>query len=314
MTPASTSLIALALSGLLLTACSGQDPSTPADSAAPPAAAASAEQSPSYLFTVNGPSGRIDGIGEDTGEESLTVTLDVSDHATQFADRPIRAAYVLSTADLADRWSRWFADAAPNAVLSFTEPGEPTPRSIVLELADPAYDSAAGTLTFTARHLHREADLSPDAVEQVDLPRRTAPASFDGWSLFIDSTGTGDTDDDPPRTIGDCVIEPAFDCHDANLSGADLSGQNLAEGDLSGANLSGANLSGANLTSTDMGGANLRGANLRNAILVETMLRSADLTGADITGATIDTFYLNDATWVDGTRCEDPYCGGRGRS
>lgn len=134
--------------------------------------------------------GTIDGIGKDTGDEVLTLTLSgVNDHATQFADRPARDAYVISTLDFADRWDDWFGSTPPNAVLSYQVAGEARPRGIVLEIDDPEYDSGAGTITFVARHLHRGSDPHPDAIAPIEVARRGAPASFRSASLFIDSAG-----------------------------------------------------------------------------------------------------------------------------
>jgi hypothetical protein len=182
--------VALLVIGLGLVGCS----STPAggrDRAGnAPTARANKAKAPSYLFVINGEGGAIGGIGDDTGKETLTLTLrGVNDHATQFADRPLRHAYVLSTTDFTDRWEKWFADGAPNAVLSFSLTNDPLPHSIVLQLSKPVYDKTARTLAFTARHLHREPDLSPAAIEPVSLPRMSAPAAFASASLFIDSVG-----------------------------------------------------------------------------------------------------------------------------
>ena len=143
-----------------------------------------------FLFVVSSKSGRITGIGADTGKETLTLTLrGVSDHATQFADRPFRDAYVLSTQDLAKKWNRWFASSAPNAVLSYRIAGDYMPHNIVVQLWSPRYDSRAQTLTFTAKHTHRSQDPSPDATAVVTLPHRKAPAQFTAGTLFIDSVG-----------------------------------------------------------------------------------------------------------------------------
>lgn len=281
-----------------------------------------AQASPSYLFVVSGEAGTIDGVGQDTGDEVLTLTLaGVNDHATQFADRPIRTAYVLSTADLVDRWNGWFADAAPNAVLSFTEPGDPLPHNIVVELANPAYDKSARTLTFTAKHLHRAPDLSPDAKEQIELPQRQAPAAFTAGTLFIDSVsdetapeGTdavgAETEPEPEAAnaalgapasanelqggqllmqpasvVNGCVIEAYTVCRGANLSDAILVNATLLGADLTGANLAGANLQNANLRGADLTGANLVGAQLNYIKTQSTNFTKANLSYAEINEA-----------------------------
>ncbi|MEI7742298.1 MAG: hypothetical protein WCK58_00965 [Chloroflexota bacterium] len=162
------------------------------DASASPAAGQGAARShgaESYLFSVTSTAGTITGVGADTGNEQLTLKMTgVQGYVTQFADRPFRDAYVLSTADFAARWSRWFGTVAPNAVLTFQLPDDPLPRSIVLELTLPVFDPAGGALAFTARHLHRSLSLSADAVEQVPLPLIAAPAAFTSASLFIDDT------------------------------------------------------------------------------------------------------------------------------
>ena len=152
------------------------------------ATASAAPTDPSYLFAVNAEAGTIAGIDKDTGTEQLTLTMtQVSDHATQFADRPIKSAYVLSTKDLAAQWSTWFADSPPNAVLTFRTEKDAMPHSIVLTLTDPVYNQGNATLRFSATHIHREAELSPDSTEKVELPHTAAPASFTSGSLFIDN-------------------------------------------------------------------------------------------------------------------------------
>lgn len=152
------------------------------------ASAAGAASVPSYLFAVNAEAGTISGVGKDTGTEKLTLTLTkAASHATQFADRPIRAGYVLATQDLVAQWDSWFVDSPPNAVLTFRTAKDPMPHSIVLTLTEPFYDASADTLSFAATHVHRELQASPDGTTSVQLPHTTAPASFVSGSLFIDN-------------------------------------------------------------------------------------------------------------------------------
>ena len=188
-------LVALAAAGLLAAGCS-----SPPD--------AGSTTTVSYLWVVNSEGGTITG----SGDAGLTLTLTgVRDYATQFADRPVRHAYVLSTTDFADRWEQWFSLVTPNAVLSFTEPGSPMPASIVLEVTDPVYDKAAGTLVFDAARLHREPDPHPDAVEAIALPNVPTPATFISGALFIDSAG----DETPP---GAAALESAATTSEAPTS------------------------------------------------------------------------------------------------
>lgn len=288
----------LATAGLVLAGCA----STPTD-------AASSSQ-PSFLWTITAEAGVIDGVGNDIGDEPLTMTLiDVRDHATQFTDRPFSDAYVISTADFTARWEQWFADGGvPNAVLSFTLPGDPMPHAIVLRLWEPAYDAAAGTMTFAAQHVHRQPDLHADAIEQIAPPRTAAPERFLSATLFIDSATEAVTDEpaettddatsdaDAPaavatdtatdmpdlgasnvKIINGCRIEVGTQCPGVYLQHADLSGANLA-----GANLSFADLRRANLLDTDLTNSTLIGAQLNQARLFYTDLTEADLTSATV--------------------------------
>lgn len=267
-------LLAVLTSGLTAAGCLVALPLGPADAVAKPRA-----DGPTYLFVINSRSGRISGIGKDTGKERLTMTFrGVSDHATQFADRPVRKAYVLSTLDLVRRWRGWFRGDPPNAVLSFVYPGHPRgrPHSIVLELKRPRYNPKAGTMTFRASHLHRQADLSPQAKKHIKLPHRRPPARFAHGSLFIDSVTDG------PTTP--CTPEPEARCPDANLSGVDWSGRDLSYAELDGANLRGANLSGASLRYADLSDVDLSGANLTNTNFADAHMRRATVTDATLKG------------------------------
>lgn len=237
------------------------------------------DDAPSYLFVVNSRRGRISGIGRDTGKQRLRVTFHgVSDHATQFADRPVRKSYVLSTRDLVDRWGGWFRGDPPNAVLSFVYPGgkRERPHSIVLELTRPRYHGNDHTLTFTARHQHRQSDLSPQARKRISLPHRRPPTKFDHGSLFIDSVTEGVT--------SACDPAPEVSCPDANLSGVDWSGRDLSYAELDGVNLRGANLAGANFRFADLSDVDLSGANLTNTTFADAHMRRATLTDATLKG------------------------------
>ena len=183
--------IATTLSILLIGVVAGVgSPATAAEQTETGTATQAQRPELTFLFVISGRSGTITGIGADTGKETLTLTLrGVSDHATQFADRPFRNAYVLSTVDLAKKWKNWFAASPPNAVLSYRMAGDTLPHNIVVQLWSPKYNAKARTLTFTAKHTHRTLDPSPDASVNVDLPRRKAPAQFTSGTLFIDSVG-----------------------------------------------------------------------------------------------------------------------------
>ena len=75
---------------------------------------------PSYLFTVQAAAGSTSPGQTSKGEdERFTLTLRGVDPVTKFADRPLRAASVISPAALVSNWDSWFADSPPNAVLTF---------------------------------------------------------------------------------------------------------------------------------------------------------------------------------------------------
>ncbi|MCX6434320.1 MAG: hypothetical protein NTX29_16640 [Actinobacteria bacterium] len=191
--------------GLLASGCS-----TPPDTTSPAPV--------SYLWVVNSEGGTITG----SGDENLTLTLTgVREYVTQFADRPVRHAYVLSTMDFENRWADWFSPVTPNAVLSFTEPASPMPASIVLEVTDPVYDESARTLSFTATRLHREPDAHPDAVETVSLPNIQTPATFISGALFIDGAEdeavSESTESDPAATSPVPTVEASADAADPSL-------------------------------------------------------------------------------------------------
>lgn len=182
-------VVLLAVVGLVMAACgSVSQSSSPAVTS---------------LWVVTATGGTIAGVGDDTGSETLTVTLTgVRDHATQFTDRPARDAYVMSTADFVDRWRPWFADSPPNAVLSFLEAGDAMPHAIVLVVDDPVYDEAAETVTFAAQHVHRQPDPHPDAIEAVTVPSRRPPQVFMSASLFIDTAQDPALDGKAPGGTG----------------------------------------------------------------------------------------------------------------
>lgn len=251
--------------------------------------------SPNYLFTISAERGRITGIGKDTGKDRITVRLyGVSNHATQFADRPFRDAYVLSTEDLAGRWDGWFEDDPPNAVLNYSRANDPLPHSIVLELDKPQYDSKHRKLTLRAWHLHRRPDPSPDATTKVPLPHRRAPARFIRGTLFIDSVEEG-------TNINGCYVRPGARCPGAQLSGADLSGMNLMRVNLTQAVMIGTNLSGSWLSGADLSDADLYGANLSKSRMVMTSAERARLTAANLSGAYLGSAQLpaTQLDWAD---------------
>ncbi|MEI8261394.1 MAG: hypothetical protein WCG77_07805 [Actinomycetes bacterium] len=167
-------LVTLAVAGLL--------------TAGSPAQAAT----PAYLFTVQAVAGSTTPGHSATGEdERFTLTLRGVDPVTKFADRPFRAASVMSPAALVSNWNAWFADSSPNAVLTFARTSGKAPQSIVVTLTRPRYNSAGSTLTFTATRTYRTLDPSQKGK---DWQRPATPHTFTSASLFIDDAGSSVTD------------------------------------------------------------------------------------------------------------------------
>ena len=142
---------------------------------------------PSYLFTVQAVSGETRSVSSTQGEdERFSLSLRGVDPITKFADRPFRSASVMSPAALVSNWKSWFADSAPNAVLTYSAGAGKAPQSIVVTLARPRIDSTGRVLTFTATRTYRTLDPSEKAM---NWNRPQTPRTFLGASLFIDDAG-----------------------------------------------------------------------------------------------------------------------------
>ncbi len=142
---------------------------------------------PSYLFTVVAAAGSTV-LGQPARGEDERFALSFSgvDPVTKFADRPLRAASVLSPEALVSNWSSWFADSPPNAVLTFAGQAGMAPQSIVVTLTEPRYEATGRTLLFTAVRIYRTVEPS----EKDENWKRTAtPGSFTSASLLIDDAG-----------------------------------------------------------------------------------------------------------------------------
>ena len=92
---------------------------------------------------------------------------------------------------------------------------------------------------------------------------------------------------DGPETVNGCVIEPATQCANIDLSGADLEGADLSQAVLTGTTLDGTNLSDANLTEADLSDAQITDADFSGADLTRANLSGATITGTDFTDATL---------------------------
>ena len=142
---------------------------------------------PSYLFTVQAVSGETGSVNSAQGEdERFSLSLRGVDPVTKFADRPFRSASVMSPAALVSNWNSWFADSAPNAVLTYSAGAGKAPQSIVVTLVRPRIDSTGRVLTFTATRTYRTLDPSQKAKSWI---RPVTPRTFSSASLFIDDAG-----------------------------------------------------------------------------------------------------------------------------
>lgn len=138
-----------------------------------------------YLFVQSGfESGTLDQATE--GVQSWLLTLQGAPAQTVFfSDRPARIAGAISTERLLELLD-FSADDPPNAALVVES--KTGTDVIVLELTDPVYDAAAGTLTYIAKI------LDADQLEQSGYGFATDPLGPDNYpkefgaaSLFIDS-------------------------------------------------------------------------------------------------------------------------------
>lgn len=137
-------------------------------------------QSPSWMFVQEAASGTL--VGPDNQHLILTLKK-VRDYTASFTDRPFRDAVDILDQTFFDNWESGFSGDPPNATLSYRIPGESRPRSIVLELTAPIYDSRKKTITYNAALIHerhRNFDASiPDRSIKI-------PSHFNSPSLFID--------------------------------------------------------------------------------------------------------------------------------
>ena len=139
-----------------------------------------------YLWSIPSASGTLTG----RNDHHLTLRLvGVRDYLTRFTDRPIRQAFVVVNADFVRRFKRYFADAKPNAVLSFSQPGHRIPTDIVLQIGQPRWHPKTSTLTFPAVRILKREDNLPDTTVRIKPPLIANPRHFGHASLFIDSAG-----------------------------------------------------------------------------------------------------------------------------
>ncbi|MBV8994434.1 MAG: hypothetical protein JO287_12240 [Pseudonocardiales bacterium] len=97
---------------------------------------------------------------------------------------------MVANADFVRRFKGYFANANPNAVLSFSEGGRRIPTEIVLRIGQPQWNPKASTFTFPAVRILKSEDNLPDTTIHIKPPLIANPRHFDRASLFIDSGST----------------------------------------------------------------------------------------------------------------------------
>lgn len=157
----------------------------PAAAAEEAAAAAEAER-PVFLFVQSARSGTLAPVADQQGRYTLTLH-GVSPKTVYFSDRPLRiAGQAEIEAFLAGLG--FDDDNPPNAALEILGAGDEGDVAVV-ELRDPRYDAAAGTLTYDVTLLADAATGAPAFfAERADA---TPPAEFGEAALFIDDCPDG---------------------------------------------------------------------------------------------------------------------------
>jgi hypothetical protein len=157
-----------------------------ASPAATPAAAqepadSSGSTTPTYLFVQQASGGTMAPTG--TGEWELTLT-GVSPQTVFFTDRPARQAGVLATARFLELDGMFTGDDPPNAAVVLAEPASAEEDAVIVELREPVYDAAAGTLRYTVTVLG-EGDAE-ELAAWSDRADASLPETFGHVALFID--------------------------------------------------------------------------------------------------------------------------------
>ena len=153
-------------------------PLTMAVDVTPPAAPAS------WLFVEDATGGTITG----PDDQHLKLKLNkVRKYITEFTDRPNRQAYALPNADFFTDWPQTFAGDPPNAVLSYSLPGQQQPLNIVLTLTNPQYDAIKRTVAYDAVRILQATDIYLDIPDLAPFQTHKTPRRFGRAALFIDS-------------------------------------------------------------------------------------------------------------------------------
>ena len=152
---------------------------------------------PEFLFVQPFDSGTWSPIAGADATYTLTLT-GAAASTVYFSDRPERIVGLTPTQRFLDALG-FTPDNPPNAALVATQEGSEEQEILVIELLNPAYDAAVGTLVYEARVLadYGEPGLAHLARQQTDYE---LPAAFGAGSLFIDDCGDGSADCLDPYT------------------------------------------------------------------------------------------------------------------
>ncbi len=154
--------------------------------ASPVASPADEGEAGSDLFVQSFRAGTLAPKPGEAGVYALTLE-GATTQTVYFSDRPARRVGLVPTEALLEQLGFTPADPPNAALVAQTAAGE---EVVVVELFEPRYDEAAGTLTYEARLL---ADYDGDGLADF-APRQdggpTAPA-FETAHLFIDGCGKG---------------------------------------------------------------------------------------------------------------------------
>ena len=137
------------------------------------------------LYVEDAASGSLTG----PDDQHLKLKLNkVRKYITEFTDRPNRQAYALPNADFFTDWPQTFAGDPPNAVLSYSLPGQQQPLNIVLTLTNPQYDALKRTVSYDAVRILQATDIHLDMnPDLAPFQTHKTPTKFGKAALFIDA-------------------------------------------------------------------------------------------------------------------------------
>jgi hypothetical protein len=168
-------LVLLAAGALLAGACNQATP--PVGSPGP---SAGAGQPSSVLLVASAESGTF----EPSGDGYRLSLAGVAPQLTWFDDRPARHAGTIDVQSALDALYDDGTPDPPNAALSVAGATRAEDQVVVVELTSPAWDAAAGSLSFGSRLL----DQPKQGLDYyASRAAQTVPASFGAAALFIDN-------------------------------------------------------------------------------------------------------------------------------